>query len=174
MCRGHPSCSAATCAVPAAPRSPHTHTVPLRTSTTAARAELPPGSPQDAGPCVPCPWGTCPAQPAQRPAQRHRARRGTGMPSARTRHISPPKKAKSVLVLFFPFTSRILTGLPAVRAADAARAANSRPRHTQERVTYSTFALLESSSIYPSVHSNKHRSNPLKLFPDSSVESQAI
>ncbi|CAN8215342.1 unnamed protein product [Coccothraustes coccothraustes] len=77
-------------------------------------------------------------------------RHGTDMVPAGTRHISPPKKAKFVLVLFFPFTSRILTGLQAVRAVDAARAANSRPRrHMQERVTYSTFVLLEPSGVYP-------------------------
>ncbi|XP_039242260.1 uncharacterized protein LOC120324281 [Pipra filicauda] len=139
---------------------------PRNSTDDSAGYQCRPGFPQDAAEV--CAYRV-PQGPAQSPAQR-----GVTCASAGTRYISPPKKAKSMLVLFFPFTSRILTGLKAVRAADAARVANSTSRHMQERVTYPTFVLLESSSIYPSVHSTKHRSNPLKLPPDSSIDIQAV
>lgn len=104
---------------------------------------------------------------------------GTGVTgvSAGTRHAAPPppKKAKSTLVIFSPFKSRILPGTAAARAADAAWAADSRPRHT--RTSGSRIPRLFSLNPAvptPPVHNTKHRSPPLELVPDRSVESQAI
>lgn len=92
-----------------------------------------------------------------------------------TLHPPPPKKAKSTLVIFSPFKSRILPGTAAARAADAAWAADSRPRHT--RTSGSRIPRLFSLNPAvptPPVHNTKHRSPPLELVPDRSVESQAI
>lgn len=109
--RGHPSRSAATALSHPAPRSPHTHRhthTPCAPPRMAARAKLRPGARRMRLRVCDCPRRTRPAEPAQRPAQRHRTAQdwhGFGWNPA---HFTP-KKGQN-LCWFFSSPSRRESG----------------------------------------------------------------